>query len=126
MAWGAGRAKAFGSKKTTMYGRTFDSKLETALFEFLSARERVGEFRDLQHQPGTVFLSDARIQYRPDFRLVRCETGETEWAEAKGFETPEWRIKRKLWMAYGPGKLWIYNGSHKKLFLKEVLEPEQK
>lgn len=126
MTWRVGKRNKLGNVKTQSYGRSFDSKLEKALFEFLSAREASGELSDLHHHPGTVFLSEARIQYRPDYSYTRCATNEKEWAESKGFESSDWRIKRKLWLSYGPGKLWIYAGSYKKLFLKEMLEPEKK
>lgn len=115
--------RKYGNKKVEHAGRTFDSKLETGLFDLLSLKERAGSIRNLKHQPGSVFLSKARIQYRPDFSWESCETDIQEWGESKGFETPEWRIKRKLWGAYGPGKLFIWIGSAAHLTLKEVLIP---
>lgn len=126
--WGKqGRNKSeqkFGNKKVEHAGRWFDSKLEKSLFDLLSLRERGGEIRDLAHHAGTVFLSDARVQYRPDFRFINCETGETEYAESKGFETSDWRIKRRLWLSYGPGKLHIYKGAAGRLVLAETLSPK--
>lgn len=123
--WGRFKGKKYGNRKEEYAGRTFDSGLERALFDRLSLDERAGAIRDLAHQPGTVLLSEARIQYRPDFRFTNCETEETEYAESKGFETDAWRIKRRLWLAYGPGKLHIYKGSKAKLWLQETLIPSK-
>jgi hypothetical protein len=52
------------------------------------------------------------------------KSGEFVWAEAKGFETDPWKIKRKLWQYYGPGKLEIYKGSAKSFKLYETVIPE--
>lgn len=103
---------------------TFDSKLECAVHGELLLLERAGIIRDLQHQPGTVFLSQARIQYRPDFRFINCDTGKIEYAEAKGYADPKWPLKKKLWKFYGPGKLTIYGGSYRKVSILEVIEPK--
>lgn len=118
------RKRKYGGEKVEKYGYSFDSKLEGALFEELKLMEKAGEISGVTHHPGTVFLTRARIQYRPDFRFVRTATGEVEYAESKGFETPMWRIKRKLWEWYGPGKLSIFNGSHRRLMLDEVIAPK--
>lgn len=120
-------AKKYGNKKVegTTPGHWFDSQLEKALHSLLALRERGGEIRALAHHPGTVFLSDARIQYRPDFRFEICATGEVAYAESKGFETDAWRIKRKLWMSYGPGKLEIYKGTARRLTLAETIVPPE-
>lgn len=113
----------YGNKKVEHAGLWFDSQLEKALFDLLSLKQRAGEIRDLAHHPGTVYLSEARVQYRPDFRFTNCENEEVEYAESKGFETSDWRIKRRLWQSYGPGKLYIYKGSAGRLKLAETLIP---
>ena len=118
------RRNKFKNQKTQWAGHWHDSKAEAALHTLLSLRERGGEIRDLAHHPGTVFLTDARVQYRPDFRWTNAATGETEYGEFKGFETPEWRIKRRLWSVYGPGKLYIWRGSVSRLTLDEVITPK--
>ena len=115
--------RKYGETKTFEAGRWFDSRAEAALYHRLSLEERGGRIRDLKCQPGTVFLGPSRTQYRPDFSFVSPETGETEWAEFKGFETPAWRIKLKLWRMVGPGKLHIWKGSARHLTLKETVVP---
>lgn len=86
--------------------------------------ESEGKIKIIQTQD-SIYLSDAKILYKPDFKIEACDTGEIYWVEVKGFETPEWRIKRRLWIAYGPGKLQIWKGSASNLKLYEILKPEK-
>lgn len=113
----------YGRQKVDRAGYSFDSKLEAALFDQLKLRERAGEISEIQAQD-TIYLTAARIMYKPDFKYLNNATGEHEWAEAKGFETTDYRIKRRLWMHYGPGKLHVFNGSHARLSLKETITPK--
>lgn len=124
MTWGKREKNKYKNIKTELAGRTFDSRAESALFLRLSLEEREGRIRDLAHQPGTVFLSGARIQYRPDFRFVNCATGDFEWAEYKGYETPAWRKNLRLWRVMGPGKLHIWKGNASHLVLIETVIPK--
>ncbi len=123
--WGRrGKGNKYGATKVEgTPGHWFDSKAEKALFHLLSLRERGGEIRNLSHHPGTVFLSEARVQYRPDFRFIETATGETAYAEFKGYSTQAWAIKKRLWAKYGPGKLYIYGGSVSSIKLLETLNP---
>jgi predicted nuclease of restriction endonuclease-like RecB superfamily len=108
----------YKNKRTELAGYSFASKGESGLFLFLKAMEQGGEISELRTQE-TVYLSRARIIYKPDFSFLK--DGIKEYAEYKGFETPEWRIKRRLWMSYGPGTLYIYKGNCN---LHETLTPE--
>lgn len=122
--WGRNAKRKFKNTKVEKTpGHWFDSRAEAALHTLLSLRERAGEIRDLAHHPGTVFLSEARVQYRPDFRYIITKTGEVEHAEFKGVETSSWRIKRKLWIAYGPTRLVVWRGSVSSMKIVEVLGP---
>lgn len=104
-------------------GRSFGSQLEAGLFDWLKASEQAGEIRDIQQQVH-VYLTEARILYIPDFSAFDTSLGETVYLEAKGFETPEWRIKRRLWLAgYGPGVLRVFKGSGTRLRMYEELRP---
>lgn len=122
--WKRQKGVKYGNKKVEHAGHWFDSKLEKSLFDLLSLREKAGEIGYLSHHPGTVFLSEARIQYRPDFRYVNRETGKTEYAESKGFQDQKWPLKKKLWKFYGPGILHIYMGSATNLKLVETIIPK--
>lgn len=103
-------------------GKSFASKLEAAVFDLLWLREKAGDIRDLVCQQ-SVYLTDARIQYIADFGFVMAASGERAWAEAKGFETDVWKIKKRLWAHYGPGPLEIYRSSRRGPKLTETVFP---
>lgn len=60
-----------------------------------------------------------------DFCSNDPETGDVHYHEAKGFETPEWRLKRRLWLHNGPGPLTVYKGSYKSFKVHETLIPNE-
>lgn len=97
----------YGAEKTSHAGYSFASKGEARLFDELKLREAAGEISDIQVQD-TFYLTAARIKYIADYSYTDCATGQRIAAEYKGFETPEWRIKRRLWEHYGPMSLVIY------------------
>jgi hypothetical protein len=109
----------YRSKRMALDGYSFASKLEAALYQQLKLLQRSGEFESIKVQDH-VYLTDARIQYIADFKTV-SKDGEEIWHEAKGFETPTWRIKRRLWREYGPGKLRVYKQSGTRLFMFEEI-----
>ena len=74
----------------------------------------------MKHQDH-VYLTAARICYIPDFRFFDVNDNEIQWAESKGFETSDWKIKKRLWAYYGPGKLHIYKGTAKRINLVETV-----
>lgn len=102
---------------------SFASKFEGALYLWLKLREKNDEIFEIKCQE-TVYLTDAKIIYKPDFSYFDINSGTRIYAEAKGYETSDWRIKRKLWMFYGPGKLEIYKGSANNFKLYETLDPQ--
>jgi len=90
----------YHAKKTLFNGVMYDSQREADVARTLellrsatdpSVRvvkiERQVHF-ELQPPP-------ERIVYRLDFRITRAD-GSVEHIEVKGFETPSWRIKKKL------------------------------
>lgn len=113
----------YGRKKVNKLGYTFDSKLESAVHDILLLRERAGEIRNIKQQV-SVYLTLARILYKVDFSFEDCANGVEEYTEAKGFETTDYRLKRRLWIHYGPGKLTIYKGSHTKPYVDEIIIPK--
>jgi hypothetical protein len=106
----------YGAKKCEYDGHTFDSKFEASVYQVLKFREKANEIQVLQVH-ASVFLSKARIEYKPDFVCLDMQTDQQFFVEAKGFETPQWRLKLKLWKAYGPGKLEIWKGDYRRPFL---------
>lgn len=113
----------YGATRVSHAGYSFASKLEASVFQMLTLMERAGEIAEIQVQD-TVYLTDARIQFIPDFKVKNLKTGEYEWHEAKGIATPQFQIKRKLWMYYGPGLLNIWKGTWIKPVLIETITPK--
>lgn len=113
----------YNNQKVERDNRTFASKGEAGLYDFLRLREQNGEITDLECQV-QVHLTAAKILYKPDYRFK--VNGVFTWAEFKGFETNSWRIKRRLWIHYGPGILEIYKGQFPRISIHEVLIPTKK
>jgi hypothetical protein len=104
-------------------GYKFASKLEAAVYFQLKVRFLAGEIEILKHQV-RVKLSEAAIVYVPDFLCRDLKTNEIFYVEAKGFSTPDWKIKRKLWSFYGPAPLQIWKGTHSRPFVEETVLPQ--
>lgn len=92
-AHGRKQRHKFNAKPVEHDGIRFDSKKEgnyyLRLKLLVKAGEVVGFFRQVPlHLTGGVI-------YRMDF-LVFYSNGECRGVEIKGFETPEWKIKKKM------------------------------
>lgn len=107
-------------------GYSFASRLEASVFDMIKMMELAGEIKFLRSQVH-VPLTEAKIVYIVDFLVEDIKTGQEIYYEAKGFETPEWKIKKRLWKHYGPGPLLIYGGSYKNpRFIDEVIPTTKK
>lgn len=104
-------------------GLVFASKLEGAVYDHLWLREKAGEIKIIQCQKH-VKLTRAEIVCIPDFYVLDILSGEPFFVEAKGCESERWLIVRKLWRKYGPGKLEIFKGTYKKIYLAETIIPD--
>lgn len=120
---GKGNEKKYGQVGTRLDGYSFGSMLEAMVYLILKDRQRKGELKILQTQDH-VYLTDAEIEYIPDFKCLDLRTQEIFWVEAKGFANERWPIKKRLWKYYGPGKLEIWMGTHQSPFLKETVIPK--
>lgn len=104
------RGSKYGAKKVTLTlndgtEHTFDSKHEAEIYQELALLERSGEISDLQIQV-PFKLIDKQVapsgkkyrecKYIADFVYMKNDTKETVVADAKGFKTPEYRLKKKL------------------------------
>ena len=107
------RYSKYHAKKTSVDGIAFASKAEATLYQYLKL-----EGIKLTLQP-KVYLTKAKILYKPDFQ----EMGAHVYYEMKGMETTSWRLKRRLWIAYGPGYLLIYKMKGNKPYLFESINP---
>jgi hypothetical protein len=104
------RPNKFGNRRTSADGIQFDSAHEAREWGELRLRERLGQVRNLRRQIPYTFEHMSPFgdtvticTYRADF--VFEEFGaDGKWrevvADAKGFETPVWKIKRNLMRAY--------------------------
>lgn len=91
----------------TLYGnRNYHSRKEAAYAAELDLRKKAGDIKDW-HPQERIDLSVNGFHianYYVDFKVVHND-GTTEYVEVKGFETPEWIMKWRLFEALysGPG-----------------------
>jgi hypothetical protein len=119
------RRNKFGNQRTERAGRSFGSKLEAAGFDMLMLREKAGEIF-FRRQQVHIKLSKANIVYIADFEVEDAKMpGELIYIECKGFETPEWRLKKRLYEQYGlwPLEIWKRRGSG--IYLDETITPKE-
>ncbi len=106
--------------KRCQYGNsTFDSQGEATCYLYLLAKQQQGEIKILGRQE-KVYLTDAKILYKADFVVFDVKRQTKIYVEYKGFETTDWKLKKRLWRYYGPGVLQIYKG---KVHLEEEIIP---
>ena len=101
----------YHSEKVTIDGETFDSRREARRWTELKMLQQAGEIRALRRQVKYVLIPTQRDEngkliekeasYWADFVYTDTRTGEKIVEDAKGFRTPEYRIKKKL-------MLWVY------------------
>lgn len=114
----------YSAKRVELSGKSFASKLEADTYLTLCLLEKAGEIK-IEKIQTQVSLTDAGIIYKPDFLVIDLKNDTFIWVEAKGFETPEWKLKKRLWRYYGPGPLHIYKASRKGPALDEIVEVKQ-
>lgn len=116
------KANKYGAKKKEVDGHVFHSQGEAAMYETLKLLERAGEIKILSLQD-KVYLTDAQILYKPDFKVFDTKASTEVWIEFKGKETAEWRIKRKLWLHYGPGILRVFKLKGMRMVMVDEIHP---
>ena len=97
---GAGRSK-YGNTKTERSGVIFASKGEAALNDMLEGMQAAGEILFFLRQ--VPFHLPGGVIYRVDFAVV-AQTG-IRYLDFKGYETPEFKIKKKLVEALYPVRI---------------------
>lgn len=92
----------YSAQKTTIDGITFDSKAEAARYSQLKLLERAKVIKGLACQPAyrLVVSGHEVCEYRGDFTYY--EAGRLICEDVKGFATPMFRLKRKLFLALYP------------------------
>lgn len=97
----------YGAKKVTIDGITFDSKAEGRYYEHLQKLKKSGLVEDFQMQKAFTLLDRfahpqtgrivRAITYKADFEVLYAD-GRIEVVDIKGFLTPEFKIKAKMFM----------------------------
>ena len=115
------RTKKYGNKRTEYGGYKYDSKFEAGIAEDLDIRKLAGEIKDWERQYKVeMWACDSDGQpklkktHKIDFRVHELD-GSFTLIEAKGFETPDYRDRRKwleaFWLPINPDHEYevIYN-----------------
>lgn len=98
------RKNKYNAKKTVVDGITFDSKDEADFYLHLKELKRKGKIKEFELQPQFELLPKFTnpkgktilpINYKADF-LVRHNDNSTEVIDVKGFETADFKLKKKL------------------------------
>jgi hypothetical protein len=95
----------YRAKTATYNGQKYHSKREAAYAAELDLRVKAGELRATERQV-TVRLDVSGFHicdYVVDFVVTHAD-GHEEWIEVKGFETPIWKLKKKLFEACYPNR----------------------
>ena len=97
----------YGAKKVTIDGITFDSKAESRYYEYLLKLKKSGLVEEFSMQKAFTLLDRfahpqtgrivRAITYRADFEVLYAD-GRIEVVDIKGFLTPEFKIKAKMFM----------------------------
>lgn len=101
-------------------GMMFDSKREAKRYHELLMLQKSGMIKDLQRQVPFLLIPDQREQdtvgrrggvykgrvierkvtYISDFCYIDCDSGKMVVEDAKGFRTPEYRLKKKMMLYF--------------------------
>ena len=99
-----GSRPKYGNKKVTIDGIKFDSKWEGERYLYIKSLERAGRVKDLELQVRFALEVNGQkiCTYIADFRYEK-ENANGDWEtiveDAKGVETPEFKLKKKLMKA---------------------------
>lgn len=90
----------FGAKKQEFNGILYHSKKEAGFAAELDLRKKAGDIKDIQRQVKIDLCVNGYhiTNYFIDF-VIEHNDGTKEYVEVKGFETPEWKLKWKLFEA---------------------------
>jgi hypothetical protein len=102
----------YNAKRTEIDGISFDSKVEGQYYLYLKQQQIEGKIKRFEMQPIFTLQEGFRkngkyfrpILYIADFK-VYLNDGSIQIIDVKGFETPDFKIKRKLFEAKYPFKL---------------------
>lgn len=98
--WGNNLGNKYRAKSTEYNGKRYHSKMEAAYAAELDLRIKAKDIKAWKRQIRIpLIVSDIHVaDYYIDF-MVEHNDGTIEYIEVKGFETPEWRLKWKIFEA---------------------------
>ena len=100
------KSNKYNARKTTVCGRTFDSRREGEVYLDLLSRTQAGEIVLIRLQPSYTLLEGFRdnqgnkqrpITYTADF-FVTYADGHSEVIEVKGMKTRDYLLRKKLFL----------------------------
>ena len=100
------KANKYGAQKTTVCGRTFDSRREAEVYLELLAQKQAGEIVRIGFQSSYTLLAGFKdntgkkqkpITYTADF-FVTFADGHSEMIEVKGVKTRDYQLRKKLFL----------------------------
>lgn len=88
------------AKKQQFNGHIYDSRFEASYAEELELRKKAGDIKGYDQQVVLDLIVNNYVvcTYKIDF-IVYHTDGITEYVETKGYATPAWRLKWKLFEA---------------------------
>ena len=88
------------ARKSIYNGKIYDSNFEAGFARELDLRKKAGDIKDWEQQVNLDLIVNGYkvCTYRIDF-VVHHNDGTTEYIECKGYPTPVWRLKWKLFEA---------------------------
>jgi len=98
------RANKYKAIKTRVDNIVFDSKLESKWYEWFKWMQEVKMIRDLELQKEVEIKVNGKLicMHYPDFYFYDNTKKTWTFADAKGVETAEFRLKYKLTKALNP------------------------
>lgn len=102
------RTHKYGAIKTVYNGHTYASKAEAAYAQQLDLQLKADPPLIDGWRHGKPITLAGSIKYVPDFEVWQrpCyDHTDRWWVDVKGRETPAFRLKMRLWLETGPGKL---------------------
>ena len=101
-------ASKYNARRKSVDGQGFASTGEAQAYQILKSWEACGVIRDLKLQPAFVLQPAFKgphgnyraIRYVADFSFMR--DGKLHVVDFKGFQTPVYKIKRKMFLALHP------------------------
>jgi hypothetical protein len=102
------RTQKFGNAKTEYNGEKYDSKFEAGVARTLDIRKRAGEIAGWERQYKIECMPynadgdavpECKVTHKVDFRVHELD-GSFTLIEAKGFETADYKMRRKRLMKF--------------------------